>query len=277
VNRLARHRRRGAAVLAVLVTGLIASGCSEQVMSVAPGIPTSAPPPSSAAPPTTAPPSSTSPVSTEPTTTTTTTTTVPPEPTTSCTQVVHIGDSTGVPLFEDAGVGGSDQTATARYAEIGVEVVYPDNADARAIVERPDGLPNAVDVAESVRANGFDECWVVMVGTNDAAAIAAGSPVLADERIRSLMAVIGNDRVLWVDTVSQRTDDEYRNASMLAWNEVLYGVIAEFPNAHVFRWYDVVQPQWFRDDGIHYTVEGSAQRAALTAQALLEAFPAPAP
>ena len=44
----------------------------------------------------------------------------------------------------------------------------------------------------------------------------------------------------------------------------------------IFDWYDVVQPQWFRNDGIHYTVEGSAQRAALTAQALVDAFPATA-
>src|SRR5207247_2409573 len=49
---------------------------------------------------------------------------------------------------------------------------------------------------------------------------------------------------------------------------------AQYPNMKVFDWYDVVQPQWFRNDGIHYTVEGSAQRALLTAQALVAAYPA---
>jgi hypothetical protein len=54
-------------------------------------------------------------------------------------------------------------------------------------------------------------------------------------------------------------------------------VLAGYPNARVFRWYDVVRPVWFRNDGLHYTIEGSAQRSALTAAALLEAFPATPP
>ena len=45
----------------------------------------------------------------------------------------------------------------------------------------------------------------------------------------------------------------------------------------MFDGYDIVQPQWFRNDGIHYTVEGSAQRAARTAQALVDNFPATPP
>jgi hypothetical protein len=193
--------------------------------------------------------------------------------TTSCDQIVHIGDSTSVPLFESAGVGGANLTMDSRYRAIGVSEVYPDNDGARSIVERMDGAPNALDVAEGVRANGYSGCWVLMVGTNDAANIAAGANTSAEERIRQMMNVIGSDPVLWVDAVTQRTEDAYRNASMRAWNEELYRVTAEYPNAKVFRWYDVVQPQWFRNDGVHYTIEGSAQRAALTAAALVNAFP----
>ena len=162
----------------------------------------------------------------------------------------------------------------ARYRAAAVSEVYPDNDGARSIVERMDGAPNAFEVAEAVRANGYSGCWVLMVGTNDAANIAAGANVSADERIRRMMNVIGTDPVLWVDAVTQRTEDAYRNASMRAWNEELYRVTAEYPNARVFRWYDVVQPQWFRNDGVHYTIEGNAQRAALTAAALVDAFPA---
>ena len=109
--------------------------------------------------------------------------------------------------------------------------------------------------------------------TNDAANIAAGSNVSAEERIRRVMDVIGGDPVMWVNAVTQRTDNAYRNASMLAWNDELDRLAADYPNMRVFDWYDVVQPQWFRNDGIHYTVEGSAQRAALTAQALVDNFP----
>ena len=159
---------------------------------------------------------------------------------------------------------------------VGVVDVYPDNDGARSMVERVDGQANAIDVAQGVRDNGYDGCWVIMIGTNDAANIAAGSNVTAEARIRAMMEVVGTAPVLWVDAVTQRTDDAYRNASMVAWNQELYRVTAEYPNVRVFRWYDVVRPEWFRNDGIHYTVEGSAQRAALTAQALVTFFPASA-
>jgi hypothetical protein len=276
--------------LGVVAVTASVSSCSEQIESADPNatIATTTPagstlPGSTATPSTTTPPtsgpvdsstSSTSSTSTTSTNTTTTSTTLPPPPQTSCEQVVHIGDSTAVPLFDPAGVGGAELTLQERYEEIGVEVVYPDNDGARSIVERIDDRPNALDVAEGVRANGFDGCWVIMVGTNDAANIAAGANTSAEDRIRRMMDTIGGDPVLWVNAVTQRTEDAYRNASMLAWNDELERVTAEYPNVRLFDWYDVVQPQWFRNDGIHYTVEGSAQRAARTAQALVAAFPA---
>jgi hypothetical protein len=188
--------------------------------------------------------------------------------------VVHIGDSTSLSLFDATGVGGDELTLEQRYRDAGVSVVYPDNDGARAIIEHLDSDPNALEVAQAVRDNGFHGCWVLMVGTNDAANIAAGANVSAEARIRRLLDVIAGDPVLWVNAVTQRTEDAYRNASMLAWNEELARVTAEYPNVRVFDWYDVVQPQWFRNDGIHYTVEGSAQRARLTAQALVDNFPA---
>ena len=190
---------------------------------------------------------------------------------------MHIGDSTSVQLFDPKGVGGDELTMEQRYRDAGVATVYPDNDGARAIIEHLDG-DNALEVAQGVRDNGYHGCWVLMVGTNDAANIAAGANTSAEDRIRRMMDTIGGDPVLWVNAVTQRTEDAYRNASMLAWNDELERVAAAYPNMKIFDWYDVVQPQWFRNDGIHYTVEGSAQRAALTAQALVDAFPAaPAP
>jgi hypothetical protein len=282
---------RRPAGLVLLLAASTMTACTERIQSVEPGlgVTTSVPPAASttlAAADSTGVPSTTLDVTTSTsststttsttttTTSTTTTTTLPPPPTTtSCEQVVHIGDSTGVPLFDPTGVGGEEMTQDAQYRAVGVDVVYPDNSGARAIVEHHNGNPSALDVAEGVRANDYHGCWVLMIGTNDAANIAAGSNVSADERIRRMMNVIGGDPVLWVDAVTQRTDDAFRNASMLAWNEELYRVTAEYPNVRVFRWYDVVQPQWFRNDGVHYTVEGSAQRAALTAQSLVFFFP----
>lgn len=278
-------RRRWAAVAALAVVGV---ACTEQIQSTTgpttpitastqPGTSSLVTAPPSTAPPTSGPTTTTTSTTTTSTTSTTTTsttsTTVVPT-TTACEKVVHIGDSTSVPLFDPASVGGANLTATARYQAVGVTEIYPDSDGARSMVERVNGAPNAIDVAQAVRDNGYVGCWVLMIGTNDAANIAAGSNVTAESRIRAMMQVLGNDPVLWVDAVTQRTDDAYRNASMLAWNQELYRVTAEFPNVRVFRWYDVVQPQWFRNDGIHYTIEGSAQRAGLTAQALVTFFPA---
>jgi hypothetical protein len=277
-------RRVTRAALAV-AAALVAVSCTEQISStdatgstttlvttLVPGPGSTTLPPGSTSPTTTSSTTSTTTSTTSTTSTSTTTTTVVPT-TTACEQVVHIGDSTSVPLFDAAQVGGASETATSRYEGVGVDVVYPDNSGARSIIETLPGQQNAADVAAGVTANGYDGCWVLMVGTNDAANIAAGASIDAETRIRNMMTIIGDDPVLWVDTITRRTDDEYRNASMLEWNQVLYSVVAEYPNARVFRWYDVVRPEWFRNDGIHYTVEGSARRAEFTAQALVEFFP----
>ncbi len=273
-----RIRRAAALTLAALALG----ACSEQIQSAGGGAVTTTSSSSIAA--VTVPPDSTLPPPGSTTTTTTTstststttsTTTLPPVPTTTaCEEVVHIGDSTSVPLFQASGVGGEEFTLGVKYQGVGVSTVYPDNDEARAIIEQPRAEPNALQVAQGVRDHGYHGCWVLMIGTNDAANIANGATPGAEDRIRMMMNVIGDDPVLWVDTVTQRTEDAYRNASMLAWNDDLYRVVADYPNARVFRWYDVVQPEWFRNDGVHYTVEGSAQRAALTAQALVDQFPA---
>lgn len=275
-------RRPGLTAGAVLIALLLATACTEQISSTdatvaPPTLATTVPPittaPITTAPPSTAPPSTPAPTTAPPPTTPAPTTEPPIPTTTSCAQVVHIGDSTSVPLFDPSMVGGSEQTATAQYRVVGVDTVFPDNDGGRSIIETLPDQANAQDVAAAVKANGYEDCWVLMIGTNDAANIAAGASTGAESRIRAMMSIIGDDPVVWVDTVTQRTNDEYRNASMLAWNEVLYRVVAEYPNARVFRWYDVVRPEWFRNDGIHYTVEGSAQRARLTAQSLVTFFP----
>jgi lysophospholipase L1-like esterase len=275
-------RRRTALLGMVVLSAFTAAACTEQISSTdatvtPPSVATTVPPistaPPSSVPPTTVPPTTPAPTTAPPPTTPAPTTEPPVPTTTECAQIVHIGDSTSVPLFDPAMVGGESETAAAQYRVVGVDAVFPDNDGGRSIIETLPGQINAQDVAAAVKANGYEECWVLMIGTNDAANIAAGASTGAESRIRAMMSIIGDDPVLWVDTVTQRTDDEYRNASMLAWNQVLYRVVAEYTNARVFRWYDVVRPEWFRNDGIHYTVEGSAQRARLTAQSLVTFFP----
>jgi hypothetical protein len=113
-----------------------------------------------------------------------------------------------------------------------------------------------------------------MIGTNDGPKIAAGAYPGAEERIRRVLDVIGDDPVMWVDTVTQGADGYYRNESMAAFNAALRGLTAEYPNLVVMPWSDLVRPEWFKNDGIHYTIEGRVGRSALTAQALVAAFPA---
>ncbi len=270
----------------VLIGSLVMMSCTREISSVDVGsstttstattITTNGIPPTSVTVPLTSPSQGTiaSPVSTT-TTTTTTTTTLPPIPTTtSCEQVVHIGDSTSINLFSAEQVGGAENTLDARYLAVGVDAVYPDNDTARSIVEvKSGGQANAYDVAVAVKENGYEGCWVLMIGTNDAANVAAGSTVGYDDRINKMLTLIGDDPVLWVDAVTLLASDFYSNAAMMAWNEVLYRLAVDHPNVAVLRWSDVVKAGWFARDGIHYNTTGHTQRAAITAAALVQYFP----
>ncbi len=269
--------------IAAIFVAVLVAGCTTEVSSVEIGSGTTttsttlltdhAPPTSVAAPPAA---SSEVTTTTSTTTTSTTTTTLPPAPTTtSCAQIVHIGDSTSVSLWTAEGVGGADLTMEARYLAIGVEVVYPDNDDGRSIDElRYPTQVNAYDVAAAVKSNGYEGCWVLMIGTNDAANVAAGAAVGSDERINKMLELLGDDQILWVDSASLLTDDpNYGNQAMKAWNEALYRLTADRPNVAVLHWSDLAKAGWFDRDGIHYNTIGHAQRAAITAAAMVEYFP----
>ncbi len=162
----------------------------------------------------------------------------------------------------------------ARYRSVGVDNVVADSSGGRAIVERlADWQTTAFEVAKALRANGFDGCWVMMIGTNDAANVAAGASTSIEERINRMLYVIGDQPVLWVDAVTTGVSSAYRNASMQAWNDVLYRVAAEHENVAVLPWSQLVRPEWFQSDGIHYNPEGRSWRAAITALALAQSFP----
>lgn len=210
------------------------------------------------------------------TTSTSTTTTLPPPPTTtSCSQIVHIGDSTSLGLWAPEDVGGADSTMEARYLGVGVDVVYPDVDGGRSIVEtqNPSQI-NAYDVAAAVKSNGYEGCWVLMIGTNDAANVAAGSTIGFDERINKMLTLFGDDQVLWVDAVSLLANDPiYGSQVMKAWNEALYRLTAGHPNVAVLQWSGLVKAGWFARDGLHYNQTGNAQRAAITGAAMVEYFP----
>jgi len=85
----------------------------------------------------------------------------------------------------------------AQYRRVGVGDVRLEISGARSVVEEY-RAPNADDIASALTASGYDGCWVLALGVTDAANVAAGSSVLHTERIDRMMAVIGDDAVLWL-------------------------------------------------------------------------------
>ena len=162
------------------------------------------------------------------------------------------------------------------YGRVGVDTQHFEISGARSIYETFEGQANAYDVAKAWQDRGFDGCWVLALGTNEAANVAAGSNYGFDQRIDRMMQVADGDPVLWVNTKSLLTDGPYAEANMEPWDQALLDACAEYPNMRIYDWASDVKDNWFIDDGLHYTTPGYAARARLIASALLEAFPASA-
>lgn len=199
---------------------------------------------------------------------------IPKSTQTSCTSLVQIGDSTSEGLVSHDYLPNPKQRISARYAHVGVRVEHFEISGARSIVERYQGEPNAYDVARKWKDRGFGGCWVLALGTNEAANVAAGSTIGFDERIAEMMHVADGDPVLWVNVRSIVSGGPYSAASMRAWDDALLKACAKYPNMRVYDWASDVRDSWFIDDGIHFTSQGYAQRARLIAAALARAFPA---
>jgi peptidoglycan/LPS O-acetylase OafA/YrhL len=192
---------------------------------------------------------------------------------TRCEAVVHIGDSTSEGLVSTEYVEPED-LISAQYARVGATESHLEVSGARSIYEQYEGIPNAQEVAEAWKNEGFHGCWVVAMGTNEAADVAAGSTFGYDDRIESMMATIGDEPVMWVNVKSLLTTSPYAEAGMKEWDEALLAACDGYPNMRVYNWAADVKDRWFVEDGIHFTSEGYAERGRLIADALLEAFPA---
>jgi hypothetical protein len=195
-------------------------------------------------------------------------------PQTSCQSVVQIGDSLSVGLDSPGYIKDPDARISARYAAIGVRTLRLESSGGRSVVEHLERQDGGEVVARKVRKSGFHGCWVIALGTNDAANIDAGSDYGYSERIDRMMAVIGDDPVLWVDAKTLRKAGHYASEHMRMFNAALAKAHARYPALQVYAWSDAVADDWFQPDGIHYTTGGAAYRAALIPAALAAAFPA---
>jgi hypothetical protein len=196
-----------------------------------------------------------------------------PAPRTSCTAVVHIGDSTSDGLFSDDYLPDKAQQIPAQYADVGVKTTYDRVVGATSVVEALPGTPNAYTMASRMVKSGYHGCWVIALGTNDTADVYVGSEVGRSTRIKEMMSLIGDQPVMWVEVKSLLTSGPYAEQNMKLWNQTLQRALPSYPNMRLYNWPAVVQNSWFINDGIHYTSDGYAHRGQMIAEALAEAFP----
>ena len=199
---------------------------------------------------------------------------VPTVPQSSCTAIAHIGDSLSVGMESSAYIRDPAARIEGQYESIGATDVRLDISGGRSVVEHLDGQRGGEEAARLLRRQGFEGCWVIALGTNDAANVDAGSGYGASERIDRMMAIIGDDPVLWVDVKTLKESGHYASENMRRFNTALSKAHARYPALRVFDWSDVALDDWFAGDGIHYTAAGYAYFAALTAAAVADAFPA---
>ena len=151
----------------------------------------------------------------------------------------------------------------------------PEISGARSIVETYQGQPNAYTVAKQQVQQGYQGCWVLALGTNDAADVYVGSAVSLAARIKKMMSVIGGQPVMWVNVKSLLASGPYAESNMLAWDHALIQACASYPNMRVYDWAAAAEDSWFISDGIHYTSAGYAARARLIAQRAGPCLPSP--
>jgi hypothetical protein len=197
----------------------------------------------------------------------------PTEPYTSCSSVVHIGDSTSVGLIWSAVIQDPALRIDAQYRRVGVSDPRMEISGARSIVETLPGQINAYDTAKAIKASGYHGCWVFALGTTDTANIAAGSGPGRAARIEKMMALVDGDPVMWVNVKTLVADGPWANSNMLKWNEALEQAAPNYPNLYIYDWAAVAQNAWFSGDRVHYTVDGFIMRAHLIADALATTFP----
>nr|WP_298987790.1 acyltransferase family protein [uncultured Micrococcus sp.] len=210
----------------------------------------------------------------------------PAPATTSCTEVVHIGDSSSLAS------GNTDATVikdpalriTAQYEDVGVEEVVEDIRPGRGIVERFEKDPGQTNAVQAITAHlpGLDPdgCFVVNVGMNDAALFTKVDMWDQREpRIDMVMKAAQGRRVLWVDVMLMpwAALPNYTMEGAARFNEGLVAATERHPNLWVYDWaHDAAdRPEWFGEkDSLHNTVAGAVAKAANMAEALTLAFPA---
>ena len=192
---------------------------------------------------------------------------------TSCSAVVHIGDSTSIGLMSASYLPRRERI-DAQYRRVGVADVETDISGARSIVETYKGEPNAFEATKARIDDGYDGCWVFAMGTNDTANQYVGGVVSMHDRIERIMDEIDGRPALWLSVKSLLSSGPWADSQMEKWNDALVQASQHYPNMRIYDWRRQVKDGWFSSDGIHFTSHGYQQRGHRIADALALAFPA---
>jgi hypothetical protein len=169
----------------------------------------------------------------------------------------------------------AEQRLGAQYARVGATEQYFEISGARSIVETlSQEQASGLDLVRQLKAEGFQGCWVIGLGTNDTANVVVGSAVDLKSRVDQMMRLIGDQPVMWVTVKSLLSSGPYAEENMELWNQTLEDACGRYPNMRIFDWASWTQDDWFISDGTHYTSEGYRHRARLTANGLAHGFPA---
>ena len=197
---------------------------------------------------------------------------------TSCRSVVYIGDSTSDGEASAEYVPNAKLREPAQLSKVGVKTTHMQVSGARSIHEIFNGIPNAAMVARRDVAAGFRGCWILALGTNEAADVAAGSTFGLRARITAMMSIIGHQPVMWINAITlPGTPEFYGEAGMQRWDKDLLAACSKYPTMRVFDWAAHAKPSWFIPDHIHYTPQGYIERTRAIAHALVKAFPSGQP
>lgn len=115
---------------------------------------------------------------------------------------------------------------------------------------------------------------MIALGGNDAANVYMGSNIGLEKRIEQMMSVADGQPVVWVTAKTLLDSGPYAQSNVQRWNDALRQSCEEYPNMKIYDWSSAAEDTWFIEDGTHFTSEGYAHRARLTADALADSFPA---
>lgn len=186
------------------------------------------------------------------------------EGTVDCKKIGYVGDS--LSDFHPQ-TGGARELIKKRLTATGVPFEFSASAG-RALIQGAlntgtgigvnllDGT--GVEVLQKFKDQSVD-CYVIALGTNDAAA-AAGNPAQIKSRITKALSVTGDGHVEWIlpgtNITGAAGKSNYADANMKVFRDELTKIAADQPNVDVNDWSAVATKKDYQQDNTHHNKKG---------------------